>query len=123
MFEALLNERHARIDRLQLAGLFGLMALGLLFVYSATMISEAAITAPLVHQLWFRQLLWYVIGISAGISLCWLDYRILARWSFVIYWLTIILLIAVIIPGVGSVRFNARRWFDLRFFQLQPSEF
>src|SRR5439155_21262678 len=44
-------------------------------------------------------------------------------WSFVIYWLTIILLIAVIIPGVGSVRFNARRWFDLRFFQLQPSEF
>ena len=51
------------------------------------------------------------------------DYRVMARWSFVIYWLTILLLVLVLIPGIGSMRFNARRWFDLRFFQLQPSEF
>jgi rod shape determining protein RodA len=55
--------------------------------------------------------------------LCLVDYRSLARWSFVIYWIAILLLMAVLIPGIGSMRFNARRWFDLRFFQFQPSEF
>jgi rod shape determining protein RodA len=29
----------------------------------------------------------------------------------------------VLIPGLGSVRFNARRWFDFKVFQFQPSEF
>ena len=32
-------------------------------------------------------------------------------------------LVAVLIPGIGLMRYGARRWFDLGFFQLQPSEF
>src|SRR5208282_6112041 len=32
-------------------------------------------------------------------------------------------LVIVLIPHVGSMRFGARRWIDLGFFQFQPSEF
>ena len=39
------------------------------------------------------------------------------------YWATILLLIAVLIPGIGAMRFGARRWIDLGLFQIQPSEF
>jgi rod shape determining protein RodA len=41
----------------------------------------------------------------------------------VVYWVTIVLLVAVVIPGIGSMRFGARRWIDLGVFQFQPSEF
>jgi rod shape determining protein RodA len=123
MFEEILNERQSRIDRLQLLALTGLMLLGAAFVYSATMVGEVAQLSPLYNQSWFRQLIWYVLGLGAGVGLCFIDYRSLARWSFVVYWAAILLLVTVLIPGIGSIRFGARRWIDLGFFQFQPSEF
>jgi rod shape determining protein RodA len=123
MFEEILNERQSRIDRLQLLALIGLMLLGGAFVYSATMVGEAAQLSPLYNQSWFRQVIWYVMGLGAAVGLCFIDYRSLARWAFVVYWAAILLLVTVLIPGIGSIRFGARRWIDLGFFQFQPSEF
>jgi rod shape determining protein RodA len=121
MFDADLNEHQSRIDRLQLAALLGLMLLGTAFVYSATMIGESAFLGPWHNQSWFRQIVWYGLGIGAGAALCCVDYRSVARWSVVIYWGTIFVLAAVLV--FGTVHFGARRWFDLGFFSLQPSEF
>jgi rod shape determining protein RodA len=123
MFDAGLNEHQARVDKLQVAALCGLMLLGAAFVYSATTVGAAAESLVWYNEMWFRQIVWYSIGLCAAGALCLVDYRVLARWSYVIYWITILLLLLVLIPHIGSVRFNARRWFDLRFFQLQPSEF
>jgi rod shape determining protein RodA len=123
MFDVINSAQQPRVDKLQLAALACLMFVGVAFVYSATMIGETATSLPLYDQLWFRQIVWYALGTGSAVLLCFLDYRSLARWSFVFYWLIIIMLIAVLIPGVGSVRFGARRWFDLHVFQLQPSEF
>jgi rod shape determining protein RodA len=123
MFDVINNAQQSRVDKLQLAALACLMFVGVAFVYSATMIGETANALPLYDQLWFRQIVWYGLGVGGAVVLCLMDYRSLARWSFVVYWLTIVLLIAVLIPGIGSVRSGARRWFDLHVFQLQPSEF
>jgi rod shape determining protein RodA len=123
MFEPALNEHHARLDRLQLAGVMGLMLLGVAFVYSATMVSESARLLPWYDQSWVRQIIWYALGFGAAAALCFVDYHTLARWSFVIYWATILALVVVLIPGIGTVRLGARRWFDLGFLSLQPSEF
>jgi rod shape determining protein RodA len=123
MFEEFLNERQSRVDRLQLLALAGLMLLGAAFVYSATMVGESAGLLPLYNQTWCRQILWYLLGCSAGAALCLIDYRSLSRWSFLVYWTAMLLLVAVLIPGIGSMRFGARRWIDLGFFQFQPSEF
>ena len=123
MFEQTLNERHHDVDRPLLFAVFGLMLLGGAFVYSATMANEAAAGAPLYAQKWFRQLIWYVLGFGAGAALCFVDYRVLTRWSLVVYWICLLLLVAVLIPGVGSVRLGARRWIDFGPLQFQPSEF
>ena len=123
MFDPILNERQPRIDKLQLAAIAGLMFLGAAFIYSATMVSENMRELPLYNQTWFRQIIWYVFGIGAAVGLCLLDYRVFTRWSIVIYWASILLLIIVLIPGVGSTHgWGARRWIDLGFFNLQPSE-
>lgn len=123
MFDPILNERQPRIDKLQLVALAGLMFLGAAFIYSATMVNETVRSAALYNQIWFRQVIWYGIGLAAAITICFLDYRSIARWSMVIYWLSILSLVAVLIPHIGSTNGSgARRWIDLGFFNLQPSE-
>ncbi len=123
MFDPILNERQPRIDKLQLAAIAGLMFLGAAFIYSATMVSENVRELPLYNQTWFRQVVWYAFGTGAAVGLCLLDYRVFTRWSIVIYWASILLLIIVLIPGIGSTHgWGARRWIDLGFFNLQPSE-
>src|SRR5581483_7326563 len=54
---------------------------------------------------------------------CLIDYHAISRWAYVAYWGAILLLVAVLIPGIGSLRYGARRWIELGPFQFQPSEF
>ncbi|HOX63513.1 MAG TPA: rod shape-determining protein RodA [Verrucomicrobiota bacterium] len=121
MFDQALQRHESRIDRLQIAALCGLMLLGTVFVYSATMVGESAATLVWYKQSWFRQAVWYGLGMGAATAVCCVDYHILARWAMVIYWSAILMLVLVLF--FGTVRFGARRWFDLGFFSLQPSEF
>ena len=123
MVNSSINERHDRIDRTQLVALVGLMFLGTAFVYSATMANPMEATKAWYAQTWFHQVIWYVLGLGTGAALCVVDYHTLARWSLVAYWAMFFCLIAVLVPHIGSMRFGARRWIDLGFFQFQPSEF
>lgn len=117
-------ERQERVDWLMLAALGGLMIVGGFFVYSATMVSEASASIKWYNLPWVRQVIWYALGGVALSVVCLIDYRVFSRWSLVIYWGTILLLLAVLIPGLGSTQgWGARRWIDLGFFSIQPSEF
>ena len=121
MFTTLFSESRSRIDRVQIAALWALMVIGVLFVYSATMVTESALSAPLYKQKWLLQIVWYLVGLAAAAGMCLVRYQALARWSMIAYWCAIALLVLVLV--FGTVRSGARRWFDLRFFLLQPSEF
>ncbi len=123
MFTFTQPERQSRIEWFQLLALLGLMAVGVAFIYSATLAFEAN-ALPWYKEAFTRQIVWYVIGTAAGAALCILDYRSLARWSLIIYWITIVALVLVLIPGIGTTHgWGARRWIDLGAFQWQPSEF
>ncbi|HTX22017.1 MAG TPA: FtsW/RodA/SpoVE family cell cycle protein [Candidatus Aquilonibacter sp.] len=122
MVDPSINEHGGKLDKLQLLALAGLMFLGTAFVFSATMANEPS-SLPWFDQLWLRQIVWYALGLGAAAAICLTDYHVLARWSFVIYWATIFCLIAVLIPHLGSIHNGARRWFDFKVFQFQPSEF
>jgi rod shape determining protein RodA len=121
MMTGLFSESQSRVDRLQIAALAVLMIVGVLFIYSATMVGDSAATLPLYKQLWIRQVVWYVVGLGCATALCMVRYQTLARWAMVAYWLSVLLLAAVLL--FGTWRAGARRWFDLGFFSLQPSEF
>ena len=121
MFYPGLNERQSKVDWLLLLAIAGLMAIGVAFIYSATMVNEAARVIPWYNQLFFRQIVWCVVGLGASFAICLLDYHSLARWSYVFYWVAILFLVLVFVAG--STVFGARRWIDLGPFKLQPSEF
>jgi rod shape determining protein RodA len=122
MFAIAQTERQSRIEWLQLLGLVGLMLAGVLFIYSAT---HARVSDPIPwhKELFIRQMFWCFSGVGLGALMCLIDYRSLSRWSMVGYWIMIVLLVLVLIPHIGTMRGGARRWFDLKVFLLQPSEF
>src|SRR5438093_748814 len=119
MFETRLNERKSPVDWQMIVAVYGLMAIGVAFIYSAKPPSE---TTAWLNQYYVRQIIWYAVGATAAVGICLIDYHSLARWALVAYWAAILLLIAVLIPHIGAYRLGARRWIDLGFFQLQPSE-
>jgi rod shape determining protein RodA len=121
MFETALNERPQRVDWMLLAALVGLMALGAAFIHSARLATEATLGSQWYQQFFFKQIIWYVLGLTAMSLVCMVDYRVLSRWSFVFYWLAIASLVTVLV--LGKTVYGARRWFDLGLFNLQPSEF
>lgn len=122
MFSIGQAERQSRIEWLQLLGLCGLMFVGVLFIYSATH-ARVVESVPWHKELFLRQIFWCVSGLTIAALMCLVDYRSMSRWSTVVYWIMIVLLILVLIPGLGTIRGGARRWFDLKVFLLQPSEF
>jgi len=116
-------ERDLKVDLLQLLAVLGLMFLSVAFVYSAKYAAESAANLAWYHQLFFKQIIWFALGLGAAVAVCLTDYHTLARWSFVAYWISIMTLVAVLIHKIGSTHGGARRWIDLPGFQFQPSEF
>jgi cell division protein FtsW (lipid II flippase) len=98
------------------------MVLGVLFIHSARYATESGAGVPWFKQLHFRQIIFYALGLGALAAMCVIPYQTLARWSYVAYWGSVLLLVLVLIPHIGALRFGARRWIDLGVFQLQPSE-
>lgn len=102
----------------------GLMVVGAAFIFSATANTDTANNLP-----WWRyrvvvQLVAYGIGLAAVFGVCLLDYGRIARWSLVAYWISILLLVMVLIPGVGTDNgWGAMRWIELGPTQFQPAEF
>lgn len=107
-----LNARPSRIAWPLLAAVVLLMAVSCAFVYSSTL-GDGGTTA--------KQLVWFTVGLVGAVLLCLVDYHILARWAWVGYWASILLLVLVMVIGVD--RNGARRWIELGPFQFQPSEF
>lgn len=122
MYATSFNERQARFDWQMMVAIAGLMCLGVAFIYSATMVDSGA-ALPWYRQRHVLQIVWYIVGGAGAAAVCLIDYRTLSRWSLIAYWAAILLLIAVLVPGIGSMRYGARRWIDLGLFQFQPSEF
>ena len=70
---SVLNERHARLDWLHLAAIGSLMLIGVAFVFSATTSHDTASATPWYSQVWFRQIVWGVAGLSAAAVVCFVD--------------------------------------------------
>ena len=93
-----------------------LLALGLVMLYSATMFHRSG-------GFWSGQLLWCCIGVVVCLGAAMSDYQLLKKVSVPVLVLALLLLVAVMIPGIGLERNGARRWLQLPGTTFQPSEF
>jgi cell division protein FtsW len=101
----------------------GLVVLGLLIVYSSSF-ALGLLAFNDANYFVARQALWAVIGVGLLLALMRLDYRWLRSISPLLMLTAIVLLVAVLVPGVGLERGGAHRWIALGPLPpLQPSEF
>jgi cell division protein FtsW len=93
----------------------GLLALGMVMLYSSKMDSGGS-----------RFLLLQSVSATIGMIICiaaaFIDYRWLKKIVWLIFALTMVALVAVLIPGIGEYKNGSRRWFDLGVANFQPSE-
>lgn len=99
----------------------GLLAFGVLMVYSASMYN-GEVNYGDRYFFMYKQIFGVLAGIAAMVAMSAIDYRRLMRARFVIVGVGIALLGIVLIPGVGVENYGARRWIDLGFITLQASE-
>lgn len=100
---------------------FILLALGIIMVLSASAPYSLSKYGN-SYRYFINQLVFGVIGIGAMFFFSKLDYRVYKHLYKVAYVASIIVLLLVILPGIGSGAKGATRWVNLGFVSFQPSE-
>ena len=99
-----------------------LLGIGLIMLLSASFPSAYyELRRPTYY--FTRQLLYAALGIFAMLAISLMDYHLLKKIARPLLLISLLLLFLVLIPGIGEVRNNARRWISIGgLFTFQPSE-
>jgi cell division protein FtsW len=112
------------IDTALLWVVAGLLLLGLVMVYSASIAlpdSPRFANYKPTHFL-LRHAVSIALGAALGLLVFAAPIRFWQRWAPMLFLAGLVLLVIVLIPGVGKVVYGARRWLSLYVLNLQPSE-
>src|SRR5262245_34137485 len=92
-----------------------LLALGMVMLYSSS--------APQSGMSFLaKQLIWCGAGFVGCFVVAALDYRLLKKIWWILFGISVVMLILVLIPHIGTVHGKARRWFNFAGLSFQPSE-
>jgi cell division protein FtsW len=102
----------------------GLLAIGLVMVYSASIaIAEAArYTGNNGEYYLLRQGLFIALGVGVGVGAFQAPMRLWQQAAPYLFLAGLLLLVVVLIPHIGREVNGSRRWIPLGFANLQPSE-
>ena len=116
------RERHEPAYPLLLAAM-ALTAIGIVMVYSSSSVRSYFSSADPAAQ-GLEQLVWAGIGLVGLVVAMRLDFRHLRYLAIPFYVITLALLVAVLVPGIGSEINGSRRWIVIPGAgSLQPAEF
>lgn len=104
-----------------------LLLVGVLAVFGLIMLLSASTPTANVkfgrsYYFFLRQLFYVVLGGGLMLALSRIDYRNLKPYTRIFMIACIVLLVLVFMPGIGVSHNGSRRWINLGFMELQPSE-
>ncbi|CAM3186261.1 stage V sporulation protein E [Sporolactobacillus spathodeae] len=117
-----MSERRSTPDRLLLFATFALLVIGLVMVYSASVVSASNKFGDALYFL-KRQMLFAGVGVALLLAVMKIDYHVWRKYAKIGLGVCFLLLLIVLIPGVGLARGGARSWLGIGAFSIQPSEF
>jgi len=100
-----------------------LLAISLVMVYSAS-IAYAQADAATQNRYFYliRHIIFIVVGLAGGYVTFQIPTAFWQKYAGKIFLIGLLLLVAVLIPGIGRVVNGSRRWISLFVINLQPSE-
>jgi cell division protein FtsW len=101
--------------------IFSLIFIGLIFI-SISSLGEANSTLGDKYFFIKKQIFWLGLGIVCYYITLKLKIETVKKFAFIFYGISILGLILVLIPGLGNQSLGARRWLNLGFTSIQPSE-
>ncbi len=101
-----------------------LVVLGIVVVFSASSVTSSALEECNNDPSFYlkRQVIWAIIGTICFIVATRVDLLAMGRLSLLGIFVTIIMLVLVLIPGIGHETMGARRWLGFGPLSFQPAE-
>ncbi len=120
-FNILRKKKHSPSDHWTLFAVVVLSLFGVLMVYDS---SVAIAIRDFGNQYYYLrdQLKWLAVGFITLTVFSFVDYHYWHKVALPLLLGTLVLLLAVFLPGIGIVALGAHRWINLGFFVLQPAE-
>lgn len=101
-----------------------LMLFGMVMVYSASISlpDSPKYAGYSNYHFLLRQALFITLSMAVGFGVFHIRVEIWQKYAPYLFVFTLVLLVAVLIPGLGKGVNGARRWLSLKVFNIQPSE-
>lgn len=99
-----------------------LVLIGILVIYSA---SEVWADMKYGDSLYYvkRQSLFALVGLIGMYFISYLDMQRVVQYRKLLFFLCVLSMVLVLVPGIGIARNGSRSWFGVGSFLVQPSEF
>src|SRR3989344_1828219 len=111
----------SKIDYRLLACVGALLVFGLIMVYDAAVVQAFKDHGDKYYYI-KQQLVWMGLGILTLFSFTFFNYQYLRKLGFPMFAGSLILLLAVFVPGLGFSAGGAHRWLNLGPVNIQPAE-
>lgn len=111
-----------RVDIPLVVVALALSGIGLLFIYSASSYSADVQLGDAFHYV-KTQAVALALGLFAMLGLSFVDISKIKKATIPLYLIGLVLLGMVFLPVIGVESYGAKRWLNLGFFTIQPSEY
>lgn len=100
---------------------FLLTVLGLVMVLSSSSVASVAMDGS-AYGKFVSQLIFATLGFVIFYLTLMIPIRVIRKWSLAAFAVTVVMLVLVLIPGIGTLSQGTRGWFVIGPISLQPSE-
>jgi rod shape determining protein RodA len=111
-------------DRRLLQHFDWILLLMLVIIATISLVNLYSATYPIKDvggsQIFMKQFYWFLVGLAIMLMMTIFDYHLLERLAYIIYFISLLMLIIVLI--IGETRSGSQRWLHFFGINFQPSE-